>query len=252
MSGLSVILREGEFHLNSNYIRLNPLDLARFFTPNQFLELTVSNREEGSEKTRHITFTAQVISSEPDRLDLSIPELSPDSSPALFLSGRVVNMQTGLANRSYVFKSKIIAFNLAPKILTLEPPVIMTSRERRRNKRMPLTVPVTFRVLSFRDRQLDYLAEKIGKGSSQDLSCGGITMITELSLPVGLKLLLEFCIDDKLISVAGIVRWTKAMNKLNNDYAAGIKFLDYSPEFQKIISTVFDKSTDFFKGRILL
>jgi hypothetical protein len=238
--------------MSGNYIRLNPTDLARIFPLQQSLEITVRNMEVDSNKANNITFTARVISEEYDRLDLFIPEISAVSASALLLPGKVASLQTGRANSSYTFKSKIIGYNPEQSILRLEPPVIMTSRERRRNKRVPLSVPVTFRVISFRNRRLDYLAEKIGLGSSQDLSCGGITMITDLYLPIGLKLELEFCIEDKFVSVAGVVRWSEAVSRSNNSYAAGIKFLDYSTEFQEIISAAFTKSTNFFKGRILL
>jgi hypothetical protein len=238
--------------MSGNYIRLNPTDLARIFPLQQPLEITVRNMEAGGNKAPNITFAARIISEEYDRLDLFIPDISVVSASTLLLPGKVASLQTGRANSSYTFKSKIIGFNPDQNVLNLEPPVIMTSRERRRNKRVPLSVPVTFRVVSFRNRRLDYLAEKIGLGSSQDLSCGGITMITDLYLPIGLKLLLEFCIEDKFVSVAGIIRWSKAVNRSNNSYAVGIKFLDYSPEFQEIISAAFTKSTEFFKGRILL
>jgi hypothetical protein len=238
--------------MSGNYIRLNPTDLARIFPLRQPLELTVRSREGEGKPTHNVTLTARVISEEYDRLELLIPEIPAASASTLFLPGKVASLQTGRANSSYTFKSKIIGFNMEHSVLTLEPPIIMTSRERRRNKRVPLSVPVTFRVLSFRNRRLDYLAEKVGLGSSQDLSCGGITLITDLYLPAGLKLLLEFCIEDKFIAVAGIVRWSEAVNKSDYSYAAGIKFLDYSPEFEGIISTVFTKSTEFFKGRILL
>jgi hypothetical protein len=238
--------------MSGNYIRLNPTDLARIFPLQQPLEITVRNMEAGGNKAPNITFAARIISEEYDRLDLFISDISVVSASTLLLPGKVASLQTGRANSSYTFKSKIIGFNPEQNVLTLEPPVIMTSRERRRNKRVPLSVPVTFRVVSFRNRRLDYLAEKIGLGSSQDLSCGGITMITDLYLPIGLKLLLEFCIEDKFVSVAGIIRWSKAVNRSNNSYAVGIKFLDYSPEFQEIISAAFTKSTEFFKGRILL
>lgn len=237
--------------MSGTYIRLNPADLTRIFQPGQRLTI-VLNRSAGEEgESEHLFYEAYIAEFENEQIVLILPEKSlPDWH--LFRSGRVVTIETGRSSGVFTFKSKILSRNNTKNTIHIESPKVMASKERRKDPRVPLTVPVIYHVVSFQNRNLNHLADKIGLGESQDLAKGGITLLTDLELPVGLTLVVEFTLEEKNVSLAGIVRRTIPTDKVNHHYAIGIKFLQPGRQHQELIERAIEKSSERFKGKISL
>lgn len=237
--------------MSGTYIRLNPADLGQIFQPKQRLTL-VLNRSAGEEgPSEHLCFEAYLSKFESDQIVLTMPtNILTDWK--LFYRGRVVTIETGRSNGLFIFKSKIISKNSINNMIYIESPKILAGKERRGSPRVPLTVPVIYRVVSFKNRKLNHLADKIGTGESQDLAKGGITLLTDLLLPVGLTLIVEFTLEGQNVSLAGIVRRAMPMDKTSYQYAIGINFLQPGPKHQELIQRAMERSSERFKGKIAL
>lgn len=237
--------------MGGTYIRLNPADLNRIFQPEQRLTI-VLNRSAGEEgQSERFFFNAYIAKFENEQIVLSLPE-NVLHDWHLFRSGRVITIETGRSNDMFTFKSKILSRNNITRTIHIESPKVLASKERRGDPRVPLTVPVIYHVVSFKNRKLNHLADKIGIGESQDLAKGGITLLTDLELPVGLTLIVEFALEGKDISLAGIVRRAIPTDKTKHHYAVGIKFLQPGPQHQELIQQAIEKSSQRFKGKISL
>jgi len=236
--------------MGSTYLRLNPADLIRIFQPNQRVAVII-NRTGDDGETEQRSFNAKIVGIANQQLVVAfLPPSYVDFS--LFRTGRLITIETGRSNGMFTFKSKIISKNIADGTLCLESPKILANTERRRNPRVPFTVPVIYRVISYRDQNLDHLSSKIGLGESQDLSEGGITLLTDLKLPVGLILVVEFTLENEDVSLAGIVRRSAPAHRSHHRFAIGIKFLDPSTEYQGLISRTIEKYTERFRKNITL
>lgn len=236
--------------MGSTYSRLTPAELTRIFQPQQRLEV-VLNRTTQNGLIDPISLQATISKCENDQIILT---LIGDNINDLNLlrAGRVIALHTGRSNATLTFKSKIIDRNLDKKEIVIETPKMMSSKERRGGPRVPLSIPVIYRVLSFRNQKLHHLSSKIGKGESQDIALGGITLLTDLKLPVGLVLALEFTFEGEQLALNGVIRRSEAIDKIQNSYAIGIKFLDPHLAQQEIINKIVESAGVRLKGNIQL
>lgn len=239
--------------MGDTYLHLNPMDLARIFQPLQCVEVTISRTVGDESRVHHVTVPSYIINLENGRISLEIHR-EEESLFSLFRPGRVVTIQTGRSDGLFSFKSKILHRHLVPAGLAIEieSPRIMASKERRRGPRIPIILPVVYRVVSFRERELNHLANKIGIGQSENLSKGGITLLTDLQLPVGMILLVELVLDDQKITLAGIVRRSQVRHKMENTYALGIQFLEPGLAHQELIERTISRNGEIFKGGLSL
>ncbi|HPT86893.1 MAG TPA: hypothetical protein PL004_03435 [Bacillota bacterium] len=142
--------------MGSTYLRLNPADLIRVFQPNQQVVVIINQPAMDNGEIEQYSFSAQIIGSENHQLVLGfLPHSEVDFG--LFRNGRVITIETGRSNGMFTFKSKIISKNISEGTLYLESPKILANTERRRKPRVPYTVPVIYRVISYRDQNLDHL-----------------------------------------------------------------------------------------------
>jgi hypothetical protein len=237
----------------NRYSRLNLMELARLFQPGVKLELLLSNGKSPA-PTDISGFPAYVLHWEHNRISLTVPEMdciAPERLTGL-AAGRLITLQTGGTSGCSQFTTKITTWDIAKKEITVALPTIMINSERRRAIRLPLSVAVTYQVLKFHSRELNHLTHKIGIGTSQDLSCYGMNLITELILPVGILLLIRFNLDQQPLIVYGTVRRVKPLNSFNTLSATGIKFIDPTPEFQATVTRIIAKSTAVFHERFLV
>ncbi|HOP75067.1 MAG TPA: PilZ domain-containing protein [Bacillota bacterium] len=237
--------------MGSTYLRLNPAELIRVFQPNQQVVVIINQPAMDNGEIEQYSFSTQIIRIENHQLVLGfLPHSEVDLG--LFRNGRVITIETGRSNGMFTFKSKIISKNISEGTLYLESPKILANTERRRKPRVPYTVPVIYRVISYRDQNLDHLSTKIGIGESQDLSEGGMTLLTDLKLPVGLILIVEFTLDNEDIALAGIVRRSAAAHRSHHQFAIGIKFLEPSSKYKELIMKTIEKYTKHFRHNITL
>lgn len=238
--------------MSDTYLRLNPMDMARILHPNQKLEL-ILNRTVGSEnRVERIAVPAVILSLESGVIRLSLAE---EGRPwfSLFRQGRSVTIQTGRSSGLFTFKSKIIRRIIQDGVqIWIESPRILASKERRGGPRVPLLVPVVYRILSFRDKSINHLAEKFGTGASRDLSSNGITLQTDLLLPIGMTVLIEVCLEGETVSLVGLVRRSHEEKRKEYAYSVGIQFLEPGVEHQELIMRAITKAGERFKGGITL
>lgn len=239
--------------MGDSYLHLNPADLIRIFQPRQNIEISVNRTVAAAETILRVTVPASVVRLENNKIFLQIPK---EEQPqyALFRPGRVISIQTGRSEGLFTFKSKIMhrIANEAGLTVGIESPRIMASKERRQGPRVPLIMPVVYRVAGFRELDLKHLANKIGMGQSENLSKGGITLLTDLKLPLGLVLLLDLTLERKKVTLAGIVRRSQQRHKLDNTYTIGIQFLQPSSFHQELIERTIAKSGAHLKDGISL
>jgi hypothetical protein len=234
----------------NRYSRLNSMELARLFQPGVKLELLLANGRSPA-ATDISGFPAYVLQWAPDRISLIVPEMDHLNLGRL-TAGHLITLQIGGLSGSSRFTTKITAWDITKKELTVALPTLMINSERRRAVRISLNVAVTYQVLRLRNRELSHLTHKIGIGASQDLSCYGMNLITELSLPVGILLLIRFNLNQQSLVVYGTVRRVKPLNTSATLFATGIHFLDPDPEFQAVVTRSIAKSTALFKKRVLI
>jgi c-di-GMP-binding flagellar brake protein YcgR len=238
--------------MGGTYLRLNQMDLARILHPNQRLEITLNRTSSDGSKLERISVPANILSLENGVIHLSLSEEG-RAWFSLFRTGRAVTIHTGRTDGLFTFKSKILRREVKEGVrIVIESPKILASKERRGGPRVPLIVPVVYRVLSFRDKKLFHLADKIGTGESRDLSNGGITLLTNLQLPIGMNLLIEFPLEGESVSLVGVVRRVLSANQQDFAYAVGLQFLEAGPEHQELITRAIHKTGEIFKGGISL
>lgn len=234
--------------MGSTYTRLNPADLARIFQPQQRIELIITKT--GSNGiVEALSFHAIILKIENDQITLTLAE-DTSSNFNQFRTGKVISIHTGRSDGMLIFKSKILSKNQAVRTITIETPKVMASKERRGGPRVPFHVPVVYRVLSFRSEKLHHLSSKIGTGESQNLGLGGMTIITDLKLPVGLVLALEFTLEGENLALTGIVKRSEAINKLKKSFAIGIKFIEPNITHQELIAKIVETSGLRIKGDV--
>jgi hypothetical protein len=237
--------------LGGTYIRLNPSDVARLFMPQQSVEITIAKTTgDNNGQSEQLSFLASIEERNNEKMVLRFNE---NAAPYfnLFRTGKLITIHTGRSDGIFNFKSKILSRSQSNLKVTVETPKVLSSSDRRGGPRVPLTVPIVYRVLSFKDQQLSHLADKVGLGESLDLGKGGILLLTDLKLPVGMTLLIEFTLDDNPISLVGVVK-RSSQNKLNNQFSVGIKFLEPGIEHQELIERAIGKSGELFKGKLSL
>jgi hypothetical protein len=228
------------------------MDLARILQPRQRLEIILT-RNTGEEGRLERTSIPAVI----QELNTGTIQLKLDEEGRNWFSqlrpGRSITIQTGRSDGLFTFKSKIIRREIRDGYCVIvESPRILASRERRGGPRVPLIVPVVYRVLSYREKNLNHLSDKIGTGESQDLSKGGMTLFTDLQLPVGLTLLIEITLEGETISLVGIIRRVQQLASREYDFAVGIQFLEPGIEHQELIARTIVKTGERFRGGISL
>lgn len=237
--------------MTTTYLRLNPVDLVRIFHPGQSLQIVI-NPSAGSRRIRERhAFHTGIVGLENQQMILTLPQMD-RTDFQLFRNGRVVTIETGRANSAFTFKSKIISKNSAQGTFQIENPKIVANRERRSSPRAPVTIPVSYRVASYHNQPVDHLADKIGLGESQDLAKGGIALLTDLKLPIGLTLIIQFTLEETEIALAGMVRRITPTGLLQQQYTIGIQFLESGPEHQAFIARAIEKSGERLKGKISL
>lgn len=237
--------------MGETYLRLNPMDLARILRPNQQLEIMLT-RTLSDSKVERVSIKAVILSLVDGTIQLLLLEEG-RSWFSLFRPGRTITIHTGRSDGLFAFKSKILRREVKDGVrIFIESPKILASKERRDGPRIPLIVPVVYRVVSFRQKELTHLSDKIGTGESQDLSKGGITLLTDLQLPVGMNLIIEFTLEDVTITLVGIVRRSQPARQGDYAYSIGVQFLDLGPDEQEVIERVFHKTDELFKGGISL
>lgn len=236
---------------NVSYLRLNPGDLVRLFHPGQSLQIAINPTAESRRLQKYQTFHVGVVRLENQQMILTLPRID-QADCSLFRNGRIITIETGHANNALMFKTKIISKNSAEGTFQIENPKIAANRERRSSPRMPITIPITYRVASYYNQPVDHLTEKIGLGESQNLAKGGIALLTELSLPIGLTLIIQFVLEGIEISLAGIVRRVTSTGLLRRHYTAGIQFLEPSLEHQALIMQAIEKAGERLNAKLVL
>lgn len=101
--------------------------------------------------------------------------------------------------------------------------------EKRKNKR------VTFSSIISMESE-----DNLYTGVSQDISTGGIFVVTDRLLPLGTKILVEFIIppNDRKIKICGEVRWLReSNNKSDTDPGMGLQFVDLSEEDRQALES---------------
>ena len=239
--------------MGDSYLHLSPTELARIFQPRQTIEISFNRTVAADNSVVSVTVPAAVVNLENNLILMRISREEQSQFP-LFRPGRVISIQTGRSAGLLTFKSKILNRAPAAEGLTIgiESPRIMASKERRQGPRIPITLPVVFRVAGFRDLDLKHLADKIAIGESENLSKGGITLLTDLKLPIGLILLMEMTLEKKKITLAGVVRRSQQWQKLDNTYAVGIQFLQPGALNQGLIERTIAKNGEPLKGGLSL
>lgn len=238
--------------MGGTYLRLNPMDMARVLHSNQRLELTLNPTVNSEKRSERITVPARILALESGVIRLALDE---EGRPwfSMFRSGRSLTIQTGRSSGLYIFKSKIIRREVQDGVqIWIESPRILASKERRGRPRIPILTPVVYRVLSFRDKVLHHLSEKIGTGASSDLSNNGIRLLTDLQLPVGLTILIEMNLEGETVSLVGLVRQSCLEIRKEYAYSVGIQFMEPGVEHQEFILRAIDKAGQRFKGGITL
>ncbi|HYH02635.1 MAG TPA: PilZ domain-containing protein [Bacillota bacterium] len=233
------------------YCSLNPLELLVLFQPRQRLELLIYHSDSAQARNIVLTLPAQVEVIDPNQMVLTLTE-SGSVKPEFLTPGKVISLILGQTHGSYSFKTRISAYNPTRRRLTLEPPRVMWSQDRRNHPRFPVALPATYRLLRFNNQRLENLSGKIGTGSTDNLSCDGISLVTELQLPVDLTLLIRLEFKEQPVSAVGVVCRTTAIPTHRKLYSVGIKFVMSSPRFQASLLQMLQHNTEFFSKRVLL
>lgn len=237
--------------VGETYLRLNPMDMARILRPNQQLEIMLT-RTLGDSQVERVSVKSVILSLNDGTIQLLLLEEG-RMWFSLFRPGRTITIHTGRTDGLFTFKSKIIRREVKDGVrILIESPKIMASKERRGAPRIPLIVPVVYRVMSFRQKELTHLSDKVGTGESQDLGKGGITLLTDLQLPVGMNLMVEMTLEDTTVTLIGTVRRSQPIKQGDYAYSIGLQFIDLGLEEQEIIERVFRKTDELFKGGISL
>lgn len=237
--------------MSETYLKLDPSEINRIFQINQPLEIII-NKGADSGRFEEISGKATILAIEAETMTLSLSKELLDWFD-LFLPQKMIAIQSGYSNEFIFFRSKILRRMIEDSFqIIIENPRVVIKRERRVSRRKPLFSPINYRILRLGDRSLEHLSEKIGTGESKDVSKGGVTILTNLQLPVGLTILIEFPLAGKNISLIGQVRHVKPLQNSNYSFVIGVQFIQPGSEDQKTITENLLKDETLHKGELSL
>lgn len=217
------------------YLKLDTNELNRLFQINHPLEIII-NKASSNGRFEEITGKAKVLEVNESTMTLSLSRELLDWFD-LFLPQKMIAIQSSHSDELLFFRSKILRRIIQESFqIIIESPRVVIKRERRVSRRKPLFSPINYRILRLGDQELKYLTSKIGTGESQNVSKGGITLLTNLQLPVGITLLIEFPLAGKNISLIGRVRHVRASQNSDYGFIVGVQFIQPSPEDQELIN----------------
>lgn len=221
--------------MSEMYLKLDSNELNRFFQPNQPLEIII-NKASDNGRFEEITGKAKVLEINESTMTLSLSRELLDWFD-LFLPQKMIAIQSCHSDELLFFRSKILRRLIQESFqIIIESPRVVIKRERRVSRRKPLYCPINYRILRLGDRDLKHLTSKIGTGESQDVSKGGVTLLTNLQLPVGITLLVEFPLAGKTISMIGRVRHVRSLQNSDYSFIAGVQFIQPGPEELEFIN----------------
>lgn len=237
--------------MSEMYLTLDSNELNRIFQANQPIEITIFKASNNG-RFEEISGKATIMTVDDATMTLSLSRELLNWFD-LFLPQKMITIQYSNSNELIFFRSKIVRRVIQESFqIIIETPRVVIKRERRVSKRNPLISPITYRILRLGDRELKHLASKIGTGESQDLSKGGVTLLTNLKLPVGLTLLIEFPLAGNSISMIGRVKHTRSLQNSDYSFIAGIQFIQPGPEEQDIIGKNTSQDDILQKGGLSL
>ncbi len=191
-----------------NYYELHPLDLIQILKPGQILEISQQELHHFS-NFETLSLRATLNSFHEQTLIVDFPY---EAKPFIntFKPGAVVTIETSRYDGCTCFKSKILQQDQVSLQLVLAKPRIMTSKERRSEPRLSFVTSITYQILSFQGRELPHLQQKFGHGESINLSRNGMTLRTNLDLPLNLVILIKFNFIGNETTLTGIIRNSNA------------------------------------------
>lgn len=232
-------------------MKLDSNELCRVFQPNQPLEIII-NKAADNGRFEEISGKATILAIDSTTMTLSLSRTLLDWFD-LFVPQKMIAIQSCNFNELIFFRSKILRRTIQDSFqIIIESPRVVIKRERRVSKRKPLFTQINYRILRLGDRDLKHLTSKIGTGESKDVSKGGITILTNLQLPVGITLLIEFPLAGKSISMIGQVKHVRPLQNSDYSYVAGVQFIQPGPEEQDLINKAISHADDLHKGGLSL
>lgn len=217
------------------YLKLGPNELNRLFQTDQPLDLMI-NKTYDDGHFEEINGKVKVLAVEADSMTLSLSGKLLDWFD-LFLPEKMIAIQSCHADELLFFRSKIRRRLIQESFqIVIESPRVVIKRERRVDRRKPLYSPINYHILRLGDRDLKHLNSKVGTGESQNVSKGGVTLLTNLQLPVGITLLIEFSLAGKSISLIGQVKHVRSLSNSDYPFSAGVQFIQPGPEEQALIN----------------
>lgn len=214
--------------MSEMYLKLDPHELNRLFQPNQALEIII-NKTSNNGLFEEITGKAKVLEVNESTMALSLSRELLDWFD-LLLPQKMIALQSCHSGELLFFRSKILRRVIQESFqIIIENPRVVIKRERRVSRRKPLFCPINYRILRLGDRDLKHLTSKIGTGESQDISKGGVALLTNLQLPVGITLLVEFPLAGKTISLIGRVKHVRSLQNSDYSFVTGVQFIQPGP-----------------------
>jgi hypothetical protein len=233
--------------MSEMYLKLDLNELKQFFQPNQPIEIII-NKASDNGRIQEITGKAKVLEVYESTMTLSLSRELLDWFD-LFLPQKMIAIQSCHSNELLFFRSKILKRIIQESFqIIIESPRVVIKRERRVSRRKPLYCPINYRILRLGDHDLKHLSSKIGVGESQDISRGGVTLLTNLQLPVGITLLIEFPLAGKTISIVGQVRHVRSLQNSDYSFVAGVQFIQPGPAEQELINNSISMDDPLQKG----
>lgn len=154
--------------------------------------------------------------------------------------GTRVECQFAKDDAFYAFRTEIIQRRLQPiPILVLRRPMEVQRFQRRNLFRLPIILPVSFTVAG---------SEDIRKGTTLDLSGGGMCLAAPERLAAGTELELTVSLPDgyRLVSKGRVVNSSEGQaDKGQKRYAHGVEFIDLPiPVQERIVSFIFNEQRE--------
>ena len=233
--------------MSEMYLRLDSRELNRLFQPNQSVEIII-NKPSNNGLFEEITGKAKVLEVNEATMVLSLSRELLDWFD-LFLPQKMIAIQSCHSGELLFFRSKILRRVIQESFqIIIESPRVVIKRERRVSRRKPLFCPINFRILRLGDRDLKHLASKIGTGESHDISKGGVALLTNLQLPVGITLLVEFPLAGKTVSLIGRVKHVRSLQNSDYSFVTGVQFIQPEPEELELITKNISRDELTHKG----
>jgi hypothetical protein len=237
--------------MSEMYLKLDSNELCRVFQPNQPLEIII-NKASDNGRFEEISGKASILVIKSTTMTLSLSRALLDWFD-LFIPQKMITIQSCHSDELIIFRSKILLRTIQDSFqIVIESPRVVIKRERRVSKRKPLLTHINYRMLRLGNQDLKHLASKIGIGESKDVSKGGITILTNLQLPVGITLLIEFPLAGKSISMIGLVRHVRPLQNSDYSYVLGVQFIQPGPEEQDLINKAISSTDEIQKGGLSL